>query len=243
MVPAGRGAGHDVGVRSRTHRLIAHPAGRPRARKRTVPLSRHAEVAERERCPARALRDATPAVTGHRHAGRIFSGHDRAWSSCLGETVMTLKRSLRIAAVFTARAAGVAAVAYSGLVARRWRRYGHPQTAGAAERDPVLDRFMPSYDVVERHHIAVRAPAGLTLAVAKSTPLLLIPAVRAIFRAREIILGAVPGEQRPRGLLEETLALGWGILDDIPDREVVVGAVTRPWEANVTFLSLAPEAF
>jgi len=128
-------------------------------------------------------------------------------------------------------------------VARAWLQYGQPRTAGVTERDAALDRFMPSYDVVERHRIAVRAPAEVALAAAKSTPLLSVPAVRAIFRAREIILGAVPGELRPRGLLDETCALGWGILEDIPNREVIVGAVTRPWEANVTFRSLAPEAF
>jgi len=156
---------------------------------------------------------------------------------------MSIQRTLRSAAALTAMAVGLAAVAYTGLVARAWRRYGHPRDAGAKERDPALDRFMPSYDVVERHRIAVGASARVTLAAAKSTPVLQIPAVRAIFRAREVILGAVPGELRPRGLLEETRALGWGILEDIPDREVVVGAATRPWEANVTFRSLAPETF
>jgi hypothetical protein len=29
----------------------------------------------------------------------------------------------------------------------------------------------------------------------------------------------------------------------IPDREVIVGAVTKPWEANVTFRSLPPDQF
>jgi hypothetical protein len=156
---------------------------------------------------------------------------------------MTVQRKLRFAATATATAVGLAAVAYTGLVARAWRRYGHPRDAGARERDPALDRFMPSYDVVERHRITVRAPARVTLAAAKSTPLQQIPAVRAIFRAREIILGAVPDQRRPRGLLDETRALGWGILEDIADREVIVGAATRPWEANVTFRSIAPDAF
>ena len=38
-------------------------------------------------------------------------------------------------------------------------------------------------------------------------------------------------------------AIGWGVLAEIPDREIVVGAVTKPWEANVTFRALPPEAF
>jgi len=156
---------------------------------------------------------------------------------------MTFQRTLGSAAALTGTAAGLAAAGYAALAAKAWLQYGHPRTAGVTERDPALDRFMASYDVVERHQIAVHAPAEITLAAAKSTPLLRIPAVRAIFRAREIVLGAAPGELRPRGLLDETRALGWGVLEDIPDREVIVGAVTRPWEANVTFRSLAPEAF
>ena len=38
-------------------------------------------------------------------------------------------------------------------------------------------------------------------------------------------------------------SLGWGVLADEPGREVVMGAVTRPWEANVTFRALAPDQF
>jgi hypothetical protein len=33
------------------------------------------------------------------------------------------------------------------------------------------------------------------------------------------------------------------VLADVPEREVVVGAVTKPWEANVTFRALAPDQF
>src|SRR4030095_12839606 len=70
------------------------------------------------------------------------------------------------------------------------------------------------------------------------------PVVRTIIRAREVILGSTPDDRRrPRGLLAETQSLGWGVLADVPEREVVVGAVTRPWEANVTFHSLPPDQF
>ena len=34
-----------------------------------------------------------------------------------------------------------------------------------------------------------------------------------------------------------------GVLADIPGREIVVGAVTKPWEANVTFHALRPDEF
>jgi hypothetical protein len=33
------------------------------------------------------------------------------------------------------------------------------------------------------------------------------------------------------------------VLAEVPGREVVAGAVTRPWEADVTFRSIPPDAF
>jgi hypothetical protein len=121
------------------------------------------------------------------------------------------------------------------------------QRAGAVdggESDELLDRFMPAYDVVERHHIRIAAPATVTLAAAQEQQMLQLPLVRAIFRVREFVLGARREDHpRPRGLLAATQAMGWGILAQVPDREVVVGAVTRPWEPNVTFHALPPEEF
>jgi hypothetical protein len=68
--------------------------------------------------------------------------------------------------------------------------------------------------------------------------------VRTIFKARETILGARPSNREiPKGLLAETLSLGWGILAEVPGREVVVGAVTQPWESDVVFRALPPDQF
>lgn len=125
-----------------------------------------------------------------------------------------------------------------------WYRYGRLPEADDPERDELLDRFMPVYEVVERHHIRVAAPAAVTLAAAREQDLLQLPLVRPIFKARAVILGATPDDRpQPRGLLAATQALGWGILADVPDLEIVVGAVTRPWEANVTFRALPPNEF
>ena len=58
------------------------------------------------------------------------------------------------------------------------------------------------------------------------------PLVQAIFKAREIAVGALSEPRKSRGLVEETLALGWGVLAEVPGREIVIGAVTKPWEGN-----------
>jgi hypothetical protein len=74
--------------------------------------------------------------------------------------------------------------------------------------------------------------------------LLQSPITRAIFKAREVILGSDPDSTtRPRGLLALTQSLGWRVLAEVPGREVVVGAVTQPWTADVTFHGLSPDHF
>lgn len=145
---------------------------------------------------------------------------------------------------FAAASAAVAAGAYGGYAAVTWYRYGRTPPPNASERDELLDQFMPVYEVVERHRMRVDASAAVTLAAAREQDLLNIPLVHAIFRAREIALRSEPDRRpQPRGLLAATQALGWGVLADVPDREIVVGAVTRPWQANVTFHALPPNEF
>jgi hypothetical protein len=59
-----------------------------------------------------------------------------------------------------------------------------------------------------------------------------------------VILGSEPDTTaRPRGLLAWAKSLGWGVLAEAPGREVVMGAVTQPWVADVVFRPLSPEAF
>ena len=136
-----------------------------------------------------------------------------------------------------ASGAALAGAAYGGYVARTWMRYG--RAAGCD--DALLDRFMPTYDVVDHHRIEVDAPASVTLAAAKEVSLDDSRIIRAIFRARELILRAQPDAgMRSKGLLELTTAAGWRVLADEP-YEIVVGAVTKPWQANPVFRPIAPE--
>ena len=156
---------------------------------------------------------------------------------------MTVKQSLRFGAG-AAALLGAAAAADATYVATAWVRYGHVERPSADEQDPLLDTFMPRYDVVERHHIAVDAPADVTFAAALRLNLYDSLAIRAIFKAREMLLGAEPDSAREsRGVVEMTKALGWVVLAEAPGREIVMGAVTKPWEANVVFRGIPPERF
>jgi hypothetical protein len=140
--------------------------------------------------------------------------------------------------------AGLAAGAYAAYAATTWLRYGHAQAAEGDEADRLLDRFMPAYEIAERHHMRVQADTPIAFAAACDMDLQQSAIVRAIFNTREIVLGARhDSTPRPRGIVEFTKSIGWGVLAEIPGREIVMGAVTQPWEANVTFHALAPDAF
>lgn len=150
---------------------------------------------------------------------------------------------MRRAATLLARMAATAVFAYAGYVAVTWYRYGRTDPGCAS--DPLLDRFFPRYEVRECHERRVQAPAGLTLAAAKEMSFRRSPAVRAIFALRSIPsrLSGTPQRNDERGILPQTLSLGWGVLTETPGREIVMGAVTQPWKADVVFRALPPDKF
>ena len=140
-------------------------------------------------------------------------------------------------------AARTAGAAYAAYVATTWLRFGRNRAATGAARDPLLDSFMPRFDVRERHAIDLSAPPEITLAAAKDLDLDASLFVRATFKSRELLLGSQPdARSRPRGLVEMTRAIGWGVLADAPG-EIVMGAVTRPWEPNPVFRAISAEEF
>jgi hypothetical protein len=152
---------------------------------------------------------------------------------------------LSVATRRLAGAAGLAGVSYALVAAVSWCRYGRVKHLAEDEGgDALLDRFLPQYEVVERHRTRVAAPAAITFAAACEMDLNRSAIVRAIFRSRERILGSHPeAAPRPRGLAALMKALGWGVLAEVPDREIVFGAVTQPWQADVVFRALQPDEF
>lgn len=136
---------------------------------------------------------------------------------------------------------GAALLGWLGYAALTWKRYGTPTRA--RHPDTLLDRYMPLYEVAEQHDVLVHAPAALTYDVLRAMDPLGSPLVRAIFRGRELLLGGEHAEHEPRSIVDQTVAIGWRILLEEPGREVVVAAVTKPWEANVTFRGLPAHEF
>jgi hypothetical protein len=124
-----------------------------------------------------------------------------------------------------------------------WLRYGHARPPAPSEHDSLLDIFMPRYDVVDRMHLDVHAPAEVTLRAAEEQNLMDAPGVNLIFRARQFAMGGHDDRDLPKPLLEQVKALGWVELARRPGREVVLGAVTQPWKGDVTFRSVPPAEF
>lgn len=114
----------------------------------------------------------------------------------------------------------------------------------AEEYDALLDRFMPGYDAIERHAVEIAAPAAATHAAVLAQDLMRPRLVRAIVAARALALRAGAAQRPPsRGLLADMRALGWGVLAEVPGREIVMGGATRPWEPSPVFRALPPPEF
>ena len=157
---------------------------------------------------------------------------------------MTAQSLLRSSVRWSSAGVGLAATTYAGYVAWTWSRYGHPSRShrprtGRTARPlhaGLRRRRTPSHS--RRRACSTHAGCRAEIDLSNS------PIIRAVFKGRELILRATPDAQpRPRGLLAQVQSLGWVVLAEIADREVVVGAVTKPWEANVTFRSIASADF
>jgi hypothetical protein len=112
-----------------------------------------------------------------------------------------------------------------------------------SDSDPLLSQFIPEFDVREHRSIRIAAPPEVVLETASRMDLERPWIVRAIIRAREIVLGAKGGRHEHKGLIEFTQSLGWGMLAQVPGREIVMGAITQPWLADVVFRALPPPEF
>jgi hypothetical protein len=144
--------------------------------------------------------------------------------------------TIRRGAQWAAGAAGVAAGAYAAYAAVTWLRYGRTSQPRPEEADDLLDRFMPFYEIVERHRIKVDAPAAITLDAAKDLDATDNTVARGLFKAREWMLGGI-GDDRalPKPMIDQMQAIGWQVLAEVPGKEVVFGAATRPWVAKPEF--------
>jgi len=123
-----------------------------------------------------------------------------------------------------------------------WIGYGHG--ARTAALDGEARRFLPDYEVEELFQARINAPASVTFAAAESMSLNASPLIRGIFRARELLLGVASSRPFPSGgVVVQMRSMGWGVLSATPQREIVLGAVTQPWNRDVVFHAPPPAQF
>jgi hypothetical protein len=154
----------------------------------------------------------------------------------------------RMTGRLVAAGVGLSALGYGALAAMTWNRYGRTPVRHNDDDlndDELIDRFIPAPEVEERHAIRVAAAAEDVFEAACSLELDDVALVRGIFRVRELAMGsgraalAAPAH----GLLAQVKSIGWGVLAEIPGREIVFGAVTRPWEPHPVFRAIPPAEF
>src|SRR5690242_17552996 len=126
-------------------------------------------------------------------------------------------------AKWSAAGIGIASVSYATYVGLTWFRYGHAKRANASRSDPVLELFMSDYEVADRQSVYIAAPAEVVIATAKQMNLESSAIIRGIFRGREWILHSKSDDAlRPNPFLERMKSLGWGVLAELPGREIVM---------------------
>jgi hypothetical protein len=125
-----------------------------------------------------------------------------------------------------------------------WTRYGHIDLS-RKPRDELLDRFIPDPEVDEYHHITVHAPVPIVFEVARHADIQSAPFVKQVFWLRELpgLLRGRPVQRISRGLIDEVLANGYGVLAELPERKIVIGTYTQPWHGEVVFKPLPPGQF
>lgn len=147
-------------------------------------------------------------------------------------------------ALAVALLAGLAAAGYVVYAGQTWLAFGRPKSEAPRPRAVVsMDRYLPSYDVWERHETRVKAPVAATFAAAREMDIQRSPLVRAILKSRKILFRSRGRELERRPFLDQVRGMGWGLLAEVPGRAMVFGAVTRPWEKTVRFHPLPPREF
>jgi hypothetical protein len=139
---------------------------------------------------------------------------------------------------------GVTGAGYAAVVAWNRLQYGRVTPSRKPGGSSLLDRYIPNPEVIEHHHIAIDAPADVVVSTAKQMRLLDSPAIRAIFRLRQLAMGGEPDARpHPPWLFEQMQSIGWVVLAERAGREVVFGTATQPWQAAPVFRSIPADQF
>ena len=109
----------------------------------------------------------------------------------------------------------------------------------------LIDKYLSTYDVGNRHETMVAAEPVQAYRALRSLDLDRSLVIRTLFALRNLpakfsrrgktVVKKPPGQP----FVDFALSIGWQILEEIPDREIVCGAVTQPWKADVKFQGMS----
>lgn len=108
----------------------------------------------------------------------------------------------------------------------------------------LIDRFLPTYDVIEHHETTVDAPVDVTYRVVRDFDLARSPIVLALLTLRglpHLFTGAVKPSRRLG--LDEVIATGFVLLTEEPGREMVLGVVGQFWQLKSRIHRIDPSEF
>ena len=99
----------------------------------------------------------------------------------------------------------------------------------------LIDDYAPEYDVASRHHIDVKASLEAVYAAARKLDLRRSTLIRILFSLR--------GLPTRRLDLEGFLSMGFVLLDEVPQQELVLGLIGQFWTARGALQRFEPAAF
>jgi len=112
----------------------------------------------------------------------------------------------------------------------------------------LIDKYLPTAEFRDYHEARVAAEPGRAYAALRELDVMKSTIVRALFAIRTIPSrlrrhSSATVSTNPSSFLQAALDAGMVILEEIPGREVVAGAVTRPWKPVPRFRGLPGPEF
>jgi hypothetical protein len=104
---------------------------------------------------------------------------------------------------------------------------------------PRIDAWMARFDVSARHELAVAVPPETAYAALRRTDFAASPTVRILFAARGLV---APGRRRTYRI-DDFVAVGFTLLEEVPGQEIVLGVTGRFWRPTGEVLRLAADDF
>ena len=113
----------------------------------------------------------------------------------------------------------------------------------------LIQKYLPDYEYREHHKAVVAVPPSKASEAMRSLDFNHSWLVRKTFTTRKFLYSTFGKSSQKKdssafgSLMESALKLGWPVLEEIPNRELVAGAVTKHCEADVIFQGLSATVF